>query len=375
MEEFQPRIQIEAGTQGECVTLYGSWNAAILATPENWRPIATALQRQAKVAMNISWDLRQVERLDHTGAQMLWNAWGQRWPKHVLLLDVQRTTLSRVATFTVPAPLPEKPLAGEWLVDIGRWWWAAAAQAKDAVAMTGQLVLDLLQVLRRPDRAPWHDISVHIYRIGLKALPITALVGFLIGVVLAYLMSQQLRQLGASIYVVNILGVGLIRELGPVLTAILIAGRSGSAITAQIGAMQVTEELDAMRVMGISPSARLVLPRAIALSLVMPMLSVWTTAAALAGGVLVCDAALGLSPGYFVHALPKAVHLGSLYLALAKSVVFGWGVALIGCHFGLRVRSDTQSLGEGTTASVVMAITMVLCVDALFAVVFRGVGL
>ena len=375
MEEIQPRIQIEPGSQGECVTLYGSWNAAILALPANWRPIAAALDRKAKEAMEISWDLRQVERLDHTGAQMLWNAWGQRWPKHVLLLDVQRTTLSRVEAFTVPAPIPVKPRRGEWLAQLGQWWLASAAQLKDATALMGQLLLDVLQMLRRPDRAPWHDISVHIYRIGAMALPITALVGFLIGVVLAYLMALQLRQLGASIYVVNILGGGLIRELGPVLTAILIAGRSGSAITAQIGAMQVTEELDAMRVMGISPSARLVLPRAIALSLVMPMLAVWTIAAALVGGMLVCDAALGLSPGYFFHALPKAVHLGSLYLSLAKSVVFGWGVALIGCHFGLRVRSDTQSLGEGTTASVVMCITMVLCVDAIFAIAFRGVGL
>ena len=375
MEEIQPRILLEPGANGDCVTLYGSWNAAILALPANWQPISKALQQSAKVAMEISWDLRHVERLDHTGAQMLWNAWGRRWPKHVLLLDVQRVTLSRVAQFAVPAPTPNPSHPLDWVVQVGTWWLAAGGHVRDGVQLIGQLVLDLWRVLRRPTRFPWHDISVHIYRIGATALPITAVVGFLIGVVLAYLMALQLRQLGAGIYVVNILGLALVRELGPVLTAILIAGRSGSAITAQIGAMRVTEELDAMRVMGIRPSARLVLPRTVALALVMPMLSVWTTAAALLGGVLACDATMGLSPAYFFHALPKVVHLGSLWLALWKSVVFGVAIALIGCHFGLRVRPDTQSLGEGTTASVVMAITMVLVIDAMFAVLFKGVGL
>jgi phospholipid/cholesterol/gamma-HCH transport system permease protein len=206
-------------------------------------------------------------------------------------------------------------------------------------------------------------------------LPITALVGFLIGVVLAYLMSRQLRQFGADAFIVNILGMALIRELGPVLAAILIAGRSGSAITAQIGVMRVTEELDAMRVMGIRRGYRLVLPRAIALALVMPLLAAWTTAAALLGGMLASDLSMGLSPEYFVAALPKAVQLSNLWLAMGKSMVFGLLIALNACHFGLRVLPNTQSLGEGTTASVVTSITMVILVDALFAVLFRGVGL
>ena len=139
-----------------------------------------------------------------------------------------------------------------------------------------------------------------LYHVGATALPITALVGFLIGVVLAYLMSQQLRQFGADAFIVNILGIALIRELGPVLAAILIAGRSGSAITAQIGVMRVTEELDAMRVMGIAKGYRLVLPRAIAMAIAMPLLTVWTTLAALLGGMLASDLAMGVTPAYFL---------------------------------------------------------------------------
>jgi phospholipid/cholesterol/gamma-HCH transport system permease protein len=245
----------------------------------------------------------------------------------------------------------------------------------DAVQLIGQLLLDVLRLVRAPRSGPWRDISGNLYRIGATALPITALVGFLIGVVLAYLMAQQLRQFGADAFIVDILGISLIRELGPVLAAILIAGRSGSAITAQIGVMRVTEELDAMQVMGIPQGFRLVLPRAIAMAVAMPLLSVWTTLAALSGGILAADVVLGLTPGYFVTALAKVVLISNLWLAVGKSVVFGLLIALIGCHYGLRIKPNTQSLGEGTTASVVTSITVVLLVDALFAVVFKDVGI
>jgi phospholipid/cholesterol/gamma-HCH transport system permease protein len=200
-------------------------------------------------------------------------------------------------------------------------------------------------------------------------------VGFLIGVVLAYLMSQVLRQFGAETFIVNILGLALIRELGPLLAAVLIAGRSGSAITAQIGVMRVTEELDAMRVLGIPKGFRLVLPRAMALAIAMPLIAVWTTAAALVGGVLASDVTLGISASYFLEALPKAVPGANLGLAVGKSVVFGLFIALIGCHYGLRVKPNTESLGQGTTASVVTSITAVILIDALFAVLFKSVGI
>jgi phospholipid/cholesterol/gamma-HCH transport system permease protein len=370
-----PRIDKETSATGESIALYGSWSAAALAQIDNWTALEESLPRHAKALMEASWDLRQIERLDHTGAQLLWNAWGHAWPRHVLVLDLQRATLNRVARYTVLPPKPHRRTAKELFLKFGEWLMGLESHAASALRLTGQLALDLLQFLRDPSKAPWRDISGHIYRIGATALPITALVGFLIGVVLAYLMSRQLRQFGADAFIVNILGLALIRELGPVLAAILIAGRSGSAITAQIGVMRVTEELDAMRVMGIRKGYRLVMPRALALALVMPLLSIWTTAAALLGGVLAADLSMGLSPAYFLIALPKAVQLSNLWLAMAKSVVFGLLIALNGCHFGLRVLPNTQSLGEGTTASVVTSITMVILVDALFAVLFKGVGL
>jgi phospholipid/cholesterol/gamma-HCH transport system permease protein len=183
-------------------------------------------------------------------------------------------------------------------------------------------------------------------------------------VVLAYLMSNQLRNFGAEAFMVNILGLSLIRELGPVLAAVLVAGRSGSAITAQIGVMRVTEELDAMRVMGIPHGYRLVMPRVLALAVAMPLISMWTSMAALAGGMVAANLTLDLSPAYFMQALPRAVPLSNLWMALGKSAVFGVLIALVGCYFGMKVKPNTESLGRGTTSSVVTS----------FAVLFRGVG-
>lgn len=313
--------------------------------------------------------------MDHTGAQLLWNSWGRQWPALLKLLPEQRAMLERVERFSLPASKPNPPSWRAVYAGLGRRVMGVVSHLGGAVRLLGQLVLDLMHLVRRPLHAPWRDISGHLYRIGATAMPITALVGFLIGVVLAYLMSQQLRQFGADAFIVNILGLSLIRELGPVLAAILVAGRSGSAITAQIGVMRVTEELDAMRVLGIAKGFRLVMPRTVAMALAMPLLSVWTTLAALLGGMLAADLAMGLTPAYFISALPKTVQIANLWLALAKSMVFGVLIALVACHYGLRVKPNTQSLGEGTTASVVTSITVVILVDALFAVVFKGVGL
>jgi phospholipid/cholesterol/gamma-HCH transport system permease protein len=376
MAAHRPCLTQQRTPQGVVVRPLGSWTAARLAEPAAWSHIQSELAgRAGRDAAAGTWDLRVLQRLDHTGAQVLWNAWGHQWPTELLILEDQRSLLARVAQYSVPPPAPTRVSAWQLFLALGAWLWMLADHLRGLVRLLGQLLLDTLKLLRSPGKGPWRDVSGHLYHIGATALPITALVGFLIGVVLAYLMSQQLRQFGADAFIVNILGLSLIRELGPVLAAILIAGRSGSAITAQIGVMRVTEELDAMRVMGIAKGYRLVLPRAIAMALAMPLLTVWTTLAALAGGMLAAKLTMGVTPAYFYVALPQAVAVSNLTLAVGKSVVFGLLIALIGCHYGLRVKPNTESLGQGTTASVVSSITMVILVDALFAVVFKDIGL
>ena len=372
MEDKRPRFVIAPSADGACAVLQGDWTAAALAAPEQWPRIADALRASAALG---AWDLRSVARMDHIGAQVLWNAWGRQWPSTVQVLPAQSAMLARVEKFSVTPPAPNRLTAKDRMLRLGAWVMRMEGHVVDGLRLVGQLLLDSVQLLRAPRRGPWRDFSGHLYRIGATALPITALVGFLIGVVLAYLMSRQLRQFGADAFVVNILGVSLIRELGPVLAAILLAGRSGSAITAQIGVMRVTEELDAMKVMGIARGYRLVMPRAMAMALAMPLVAVWTTLAALLGGMIAADLSMGLPPAYFVTALSRAVKISNLWLAMGKSTVFGVMIALIACHYGLRIKPNTQSLGEGTTASVVTSITMVILVDALFAVVFREVGI
>lgn len=374
MEEFTPRIARQDTPEGPAVGLLGSWTAGQLTLPGVWKRVAANL-RALDPAVSAGWDLRQLVQLDHLGAQLLWNHWGRRWPQRLEATADQRAVLERVARFACTLPRPGRPSLMQRLTRLGASLFGVGDHLRDFAILIGQLLLDGLRLLRMPRQGPWRDVSGHLYHIGATALPITAMVGFLIGVVLAYLTAQQLRQFGASAFIVNILGLSLIRELGPVLAAVLIAGRSGSAITAQIGVMRVTEELDAMRVMGIARGFRLVLPRVLALALAMPLITVWTTLAALAGGMLAADLALDVTPAYFFTMLPKAVKAVNLTLAMSKAVVFGVLIALIGCHYGLRVKPNTESLGRGTTASVVTSITMVILVDALFAVVFKNVGI
>ena len=372
MPDDLPRIETERTDLGLRALPLGQWTAGQLSARRVWRRVQSALGGAGSVA---DWDLRGVQALDHLGALTLWDHWGRQWPAALQASDDQRALLERVAAYPPSAPSSPSPSLAQRVDELGVGVIGAALQVRDFITLMGQLLLDFLRLLAAPQRGPWRDFSGHLYRIGAQALPITALVGFLIGVVLAYLMSQVLRQFGAETYIVNILGLALIRELGPLLAAVLIAGRSGSAITAQIGVMRVTEELDAMRVLGIPAGFRLVLPRAMALAIAMPLLSVWTTLASLIGGMLAADITLGITPAYFYEALPKAVPLPNLTLACAKAVVFGVSIALIGCHYGLRVKPNTESLGQGTTASVVASITAVILIDALFAVLFKSVGM
>jgi phospholipid/cholesterol/gamma-HCH transport system permease protein len=367
-----PRIE-RSGGDVATVVAHGTWTALAFSSRHHWGAVSQGLARTPPQA-DLAWDLRPIEQLDHIGAQVLWDHWRGAWPANIALDSQHKAVLDHVARFTCIAPVETQPTLGDRLKSFAHNGPRAMFVARDFLALIGQLVLDIGTLIRAPHRGPWRDLSGQLYQFGTTALPITALVGLLIGVVLAYLTSNQLRNYGAETFMVNILGLSLIRELGPVLAAVLVAGRSGSAITAQIGVMRVTEELDAMRVMGIPPGFRLVMPRVLALAIAMPLISMWTSMAALFGGMIAADLAIDLSPAYFLQALPRAVPLSNLWLALGKSAVFGILIALVACYFGMKVKPNTESLGRGTTSSVVTSITVVILVDALFAVLFKGVG-
>lgn len=359
-------------TDGRCI-LSGNWNVQALSVKGEVRRRRRALT--AAVSAH-TWDLSSIGLLDAVGAQLLWQYWGQKLPAGTQLRPGQQALFDILADHPVseaPPPGPTDWLA--WVRAIGVGLFVAADHGQRLMLLLGGFVLDLVKFVRHPVRGPWREISAQIYRVGTQALGITALVGFLIGVVLSYLSAQQLAMFGAGQFIVKLLGVATVRELGPVLAAILVAGRSGSSITAQIGVMRVTQELDAMQVMGISHGQRLILPRVIALAIAMPLLVLWTDAIALFGGMVAAKFELGLSMQWFFTELPDAIGLTNYRISLIKGVTFGIWIALIACHFGLRIEPNTESLGRGTTASVVTAITGVILIDALYAVIFNEMGI
>lgn len=370
-QEQTPELAVVAQDDGtSCVRLSGDWTLRHMLTSPQLQ------QKISKLAMNkaLQWDMNSVDVLDSATALMFWRAWAAQLPMTLRIKPEHRHLLERWEAQTPPPRAPQIALSTHLanylkLLALGAW-----EQLLNLVVLLGQLVLDAGYLLRHPGDIPWAEISITIYDAGVRALGITALVGFLIGIVLSYLSALQLKMFGAEIYIINILGLSVIRELGPLLAAILVAGRSGSAMTAQLGIMRVTEELDALSAMGISHSLRLILPKVTAMAIVMPLLSVWTSAAALIGGMFSAQHTLDISYQQFFLKLPDAVPLENVFIGLGKSAVFGLMIALIACHFGFRIKPNTESLGNETTNSVVASITTVIMIDALFAILFMDVG-
>ena len=355
-----------------CFMVSGAWNLRGLES--RLRDLNPRLAEYASDT-GAAWDLSEIEVLDHAGAMVLWRAWGRRRTP-TLTLRPEHEAVFRHLEISKEVSAKDASADPLWfVVAVGRKVLGLLEHLIAVTIVLGQVVLDALHLLRDPGRIPWREISSNVYRTGTQALGITALVGFLVGVVLSYLSAQQLRVFGADAFIVNILGISVVRELGPVLAAILIAGRSGSAITAQLGVMRVTQELDAMEVMGIPQTSRLILPKMLALAISMPLIVLWTNAIALIGGMTSAQFELGIGYTYFLSTLPDAVPIANLWLGLGKGVVFGFLIALVACHFGLRIEPNTESLGIGTTTSVVTSITVVIIVDAIFAIMFKDIGI
>jgi phospholipid/cholesterol/gamma-HCH transport system permease protein len=366
-----PGLSVQSEDGKPCLKLTGQWNLRYLAKANG---LKNSLRRYA-ADHKLVWDMTSIAVLDSAAALMLWLAWNKQIPANLRIKPEHRRILEQWQTQPAPEAEPEISFSRQLNNFFNQLWYGFALQVIDTVVMAGQLVLDFFYLCRHPGDISWPEMSTTIYEAGVRALGITALVGFLIGIVLSYLSALQLKMFGAEIYIIDILGLSIIRELGPLLAAILVAGRSGSAITAQIGIMRVTEELDALSAMGISHSLRIILPKVIALTIVMPLLTVWTNAAALLGGMFSAQNTLDISYQQFFLKLPDTVPLVNMYIGLGKSASFGFMIALIACHFGFRIKPNTESLGNETTNSVVAAITVVIMVDALYAILFMNVGM
>ena len=367
-----PNIQLPA-EKDATVRLSGAWLIHLLSNKQTLSSVNASLANSNQ-HMAAEWDLTGISAIDHLGANLLWQAWSKRLPTRIKMNPAHQGLFARLEEVSkLPIPQRVKPRLTR-VMRIGSVVLGAFSHLMGLMALLGQLILDLGKVARHPIKGPWKELSANVYRTGFQALGITALVGLLIGIVLSYLSAQQLRTFGGDLFLVNILGMSIVRELGPMLAAILVAGRSGSAITAQLGVMRVTEELDAMSVMGIPIGYRLIMPKVLALALTMPLIVIWTDVMALIGGMIAAKIEIDMSPQFFLHKLPDAVAIANYWIGLGKGFAFGMLIAIVACHYGLRIQPNTESLGQGTTSSVVISITTVIIADALFAVFFSKIG-
>lgn len=262
-----------------------------------------------------------------------------------------------------------------FLERLGGKVWSHLEQLLGILSFLGEAAIAMLRSLARPSRIRWRAILYNLQIAGFDALPIVGLLAFLIGVVGAYQGAGQLIRYGANIFVADLVGLSILREMAPLLTAIIVAGRSGSAYAAQIGTMKVTEEIDALRTIGVSPMDLLVLPKMLALMVALPLLTVYADILGVLGGMIMAQTLLNVSFADFLDRFDDAVKISSFLVGIGKAPVFAAIIALVGCFQGIRVSGSAESVGRQTTVSVVQAIFLVIVADALFSVVFNWLGL
>lgn len=262
-----------------------------------------------------------------------------------------------------------------WLARVGRTSWNWVQQGARALSFLGESTVGFFRVCASPRTLRWRVLFHNLELDGFQALPIIGLLSFLMGVVIAYQGAEQLRTFGANIYIVDLVGISMLREIAPLVTAILVAGRSGSAYTAQIGTMKVTEELDALRTLGISPMQLLVLPKAVVLAVALPLLTVYADIVGVFGGMLIASGQLGIGLTEFVTRFESAIALKHYVIGLVKAPVFAVIIALVGCYQGFQISGGVDSVGRHTTISVVQSIFLVIVFDAGFSVFLSWWGL
>ncbi|WP_306133391.1 ABC transporter permease [Roseivivax marinus] len=326
-------------------------------------------------------DLSEVKRLDTAGAFALLRLRARLEAAGQGLEIAGADARMQAVLETVERSMPEKVDAvparrslKDRVEGVGRAVADAGQMSLELLNMFGMILARLGRVIVRPGELRVTALVHHAEAVGFQAVPIVALMSFLIGIVLAFQGAVQLRQFGAEVFVVDLLGISILRELGVLLTSIIVAGRTASSFTAAIGSMKMREEIDAMRTLGLDPAAMLFLPRVLALLLMLPILALIADAAGLIGGAIMAWAVLDISPPMFATRLVEGTDVANLIIGIGKAPVFALIIGVVGCHAGMRVRGNAESLGRQTSASVVTAIFAVIVADAVFSVLLAEVG-
>ncbi|WRP27097.1 MlaE family lipid ABC transporter permease subunit [Sphingomonas sp. LY29] len=338
---------------------------------------AASTQREIDEAPDpLTIDVAGVEKIDTVGAWLLHRAVRDRNASIVGASESVQALLDQVAEADSPVKVRPDRRGGvtRTLDELGGWVAESGKTMKGLVGFLGAVLIGFATIIRRPKRFRLNAVIQRFDVVGVRALGIIGLMTFLIGIVIGQQGAVQLQQFGAEIYTINLIGRLTLRELATLMTAIMVAGRSGSAFAAQIGTMKITEEIDAMRTIGVSPVEALVIPRMLAAIVMMPLLSFYAMVMALIGGGIFVWVALGIPPLTFVQRLQEVVPITDLWVGLIKAPVFGFIIALTGCFQGMQVEGNSEEVGLRTTNAVVQSIFMVIVLDAVFAVFFSSVG-
>lgn len=368
-------VLLETQQTGDALALRlsGDWRI------DNVAEIEAALQALPAAADRVEVDCSRLDSLDLSGAwlldrrlKLMRDAGGQvsfsgTAPAHFQFIgEMEHETAARRAG----APEQDNDGLHHGLAWLGHRAVQQFIQLRDAVGFLGQIAVTLLGSLRSVRHMRLASVTRHVYETGIQAIPIVSLIAFLISVIVAYLGAQQLQQFGAEIYTVDLVAIAVLREMGVLLTAIIVAGRSGSAFAAEIGVMRLNEEIDALRSMGVDAFEVLVLPRLVGLVIALPLLTIVADAMGLAGGALLSSTLLDISLTQYIPRVQAALAPTTFWAGLIKAPVFALLIAMVGTYRGMQVRDSSRELGRLTTVAVVQSIFLVIFADAIFAVVY-----
>ncbi|HXN80606.1 MAG TPA: MlaE family lipid ABC transporter permease subunit [Steroidobacteraceae bacterium] len=374
-------LEVRRSAQGLTLELTGEWGAQQLTALEaQLAAVDVGAAQQVQIAtsgvtrleLSGAWVLREfVRRARAAGAVVSFN---DGPPDQLRLLD-ETLKEAEESTAAPPAAAAAGPEATGTLASLGRRAVNAARDLIEGLAFLGRVSLTFLASLTQLKRLRPISVARHVYDTGMTAMPIVALIAFLISVIIAYMSAQQLRGLGADIYVVDLVAIGVLRELGVLLTSIIVAGRSGSSFAAELGSMQLNEEVDALIATGVDPFEVLVLPRVLGLVIALPLLTIVADLIGLTGGALLCRYLLDMPLTQYVNRVTEAISPSTFWVGLFKAPVFAMLIALAGCYRGMQVRGSARELGRLVTVAVVQAIFLVILADALFAVLFMKMNI
>lgn len=369
-----PRLEIERRDGARHIRVSGDWRLQPLLDE---RSEALSVLQALEAAPSDRWDLDGLTHLDSLGALALWRSWNERMPEHLSGGDAHAAVFERLREY----PLSRPPTPGRFdrlrrmLPALGGGIARFARQAGGSLLLGGQFFVDLWHCVENPRLFPLRELSAMVFRAGAQGLPLLAFLGLLVGMMLTYEISGQLVQFGLNQQIIGAVGLAFTRELGPFIAGLILVGRMGSATTASIGGMRLTEELDALRALGISPTLRVVMPRVLAMTVVMPLLVVWTDFWGVLGGVYLSNNQLGVTWQMWLAWFPGSVPIDNYFIGIGKGALFGFIIGVTSSYYGLTAPRDTQSISAHTTRAVVVGFSLVLIIEVAFGFMFSGIAL